>query len=59
MFKKQLAVRVTDPIYARVDKLAEVNNMSRADVVRKALRLALRWHKRTFWERVKRCFFSF
>lgn len=45
--------------YFRILNLAKENNITSAEVIRRGMRLAIRWDRLSFWEKVKRCFFNF
>ena len=45
--------------YDRLVFLEHRHGLSRAEIVRRGMRLALWWYQMTFWGRVRRCFFRF
>lgn len=57
--KKSVTTKLILKDYEILNAIAIKNDLSKSEVLRRALRLALRWHRMSFIERVKRCFFSF
>lgn len=42
--------------FMRIDALAMKHGLSRAEVIRRGVRFAIRWNKKSLWERFKLCF---